>query len=128
MTRIIRAIQLTPFVYSVIFVIVFTTYNFVGEQVQDNLDLLFYVSPLVVVVFIVYSYILHLCNWYRVMCIIPLIPPAVSQIDMVFIFTQREIMGINLMTIILSALLIISAYKVFWHGREQGSRRAHKAS
>ena len=119
MTRILRAVQVTPFVYSVIYVIVFAVYNFVGERVQDCLDLLFYVSPLMVVFFLIYSYILHLCKWHKIVCVLPTIPQVIDLIDGHYELTQYEIMGVNAATIILSIILIISAYKVFWDGQKR---------
>ena len=119
MTRILRAVQVTPFVYSVVYVIVFAIYNFVGEQVQDYLDLLFYVSPLMVLFFLIYSYILHLCKWHKIVCVLPTIPQIVDLVDGHYEFTQYEIMGVNATTIILSVVLIISAYKVFLDGQKR---------
>ena len=119
MTRILRAVQVTPFVYSVVYVIVFAIYNFVGEQVQDYLDLLFYVSPLMVLIFLIYSYILHLCKWHKIVCVLPTIPQVIDLTDGHYEFTQYEIMGVNATTIILSIALIISAYKVFWDGQKR---------
>ena len=117
MTQIAKAIQVTPFIYSTIFVIVFMVYNIAGERVLDILDTLFYISPLVMLAFVFYSRILHLCKWHRVTCIIPLIPQVVDWADSFLNLTQYEVIISNSLTIILIILLLISAYKVYGRNR-----------
>lgn len=112
-SRITKAVQVTPFIYSSIFVVVFFIYNFAGEKVLDVLDAVFYVSPLVMVIFLIYSRILHLCKWHRVCCVIPSIPWVVSILDSLFNLSQYEVLTMNLITIIMSVLLLVSAYNVF---------------
>lgn len=117
MTQIAKAIQVTPFIYSTIFVVVFIVYNIAGERVLDILDTLFYISPLVMLAFVFYSRILHLCKWHRVTCIIPLIPQVVDWADSFLNLTQYEVIISNSLTIILIILLLISAYKVYGRNR-----------
>ena len=112
-SRITKAVQVTPFIYSSIFVVVFFIYNFAGEKVLDVLDAVFYVSPLMMSIFWVYSRILFLCRWHRVCCVIPAIPWVVSILDSFFNLSQHEVLTMNLVTIIMMVLLLVSAYKVF---------------
>ena len=116
MTSITRAVQITPFIYSAIFIVVFTAYNLSDSWVLDLIDTLFYVSPAIVIVFLVFSRILHLCRWHRITCIIPIIPQLIDWADILFGFTQIEVITSNTLTIILIILLLVSAYKVFFNG------------
>ena len=116
-TRITKAVQVTPFIYSSIFIVVFFLYSFVGEKVMDYIDFGFYISPLVMVIFLVYSRILHLCRWHKITCIIPAIPQIVYIIDSIFPFSQNEILLANILTLVMVVILLISAYNVFYRCR-----------
>ena len=129
MTRILHAVQVTPFVYSSIFVVVFVIYNFVGERVQDILDLLFYVSPMMILFFLAYSWILRLCKWHKIVCVLPAIPQVIDLLDGRYEFTRYEVASLNVMSIVMIIVLLISAYNVFWDGRKQrGTERVGKAA
>ena len=113
-SRVTKAVQVTPFIYSSIFVIVYFLYSFVDEKVMDIIDMGFYISPLVMVIFLVYSRILHLCKWHRITCVLPLVPQIYYILDSVFTFSQDEILVANILTVIMLIILLISAYKVFY--------------
>lgn len=112
--RITKAVQITPFVYSLIVTIVFSLYNVLGDNVLDLLDEVFYISPLVIVIFLVYSRILHLCKWHRITCVIPLLPKAVYFVDSFYELTQNEVLLANITSLSMAILLLVSAYKVFF--------------
>ena len=113
-SRVTKAVQVTPFIYSSIFVIVYFLYSFVDEKVMDIIDMGFYISPLVMVIFLVYSRILHLCKWHRITCVLPLVPQIYYILDSVFTFSQDEVLVANILTVIMLIILLISAYKVFY--------------
>ena len=117
-TRITKAVQVTPFVYSSIFLIVYVLYAFLDDKVLDVLDMVFYISPLTALIFLYYSRILHLCKWHRVTCVLPLVPQVAYYADQVFHFTQNEVILFYIVSAMMLLLLIISAFKVF-HGRNR---------
>ena len=113
--KITWAVQVFPFVYTVLYIAVYTFYTFSPEVVADLLDATFYVSPIVIVAHLLYSRILHLCHWHRIACALPLIPQTVLYIDTYFHeFTQQEILYFNLSVVLTAVLYLVAVYKVFF--------------
>ena len=113
MASIMSAIKVTPFVYSAVFVIVYSIYNFAGDNVLDLLDRLFYISPVVVVVMLIYSSILKFCKWHKMACALPLVPQAIDLIDSHYELTQVEIYSVNVLSVLMAIFLVICGIKVF---------------
>ena len=109
--RITNIMKVVPFVYSALFILVLVSYTF--TTAQDTLDTLFYISPIVVVMHLVYSYVLELCIWHRVVCAIPLIPQGLKVVDDIVHFTQNGVLVANIVAAILSVVLLYCAHKVF---------------
>jgi len=113
--RVTTAVQILPFIYSAISIILLAVYNIVPEGVQMILDTLFYVSPVTIVAFLLLSKLLHMCKWHKTACILPMVPQAVSLTDYYIInLTIPEVWVANSLIIVMSALLLIAAYKVFF--------------
>lgn len=113
--RVTTAVQILPFIYSAISIILLAVYNIVPEGVQMILDTLFYVSPVTIVAFLLLSKLLHMCKWHKTACILPMVPQAVSLTDYYIInLTIPEVLVANSLIIVMSALLLIAAYKVFF--------------
>ena len=84
-------------------------------MVLDVLDDLFYVSPVVIVMNLVYSRILKMCVWHKVACALPLIPEIANMSEALpFDFSVGQAQLINYAAAITSVLFIIAAYKVFF--------------
>ena len=107
------AVKVTPFVYSGLFVIILFLYNVCGENVQDLLDRLFYISPIFVIIMLVYSRILEMCKWHRMACVIPLVPQVVDLLDSHYELTQIEVYSCNVCSIFLAIFLVVCGFKVF---------------
>ena len=116
-----RTVQLIPFAYTVFYIAVLISYSFASEPVLKALDTIFFVSPLCMSGMLILSKVLHLCNWHRMACILPLIPQVFSFIDYYIInLTEIEAASVNWIIIAMSILLLISAYKVFFaNGRKE---------
>lgn len=113
--RVTTAVQILPFIYSAISIILLAVYNIVPEVVQMILDTLFYVSPVTIVAFLLLSKLLHMCKWHKTACFLPVVPQAVSLTDYYIInLTIPEVWVANSLVIVMSALLLIAAYKVFF--------------
>lgn len=113
--RVTTAAQVLPFIYSAISIVLLAVYNIVPESVQMLLDTLFYVSPVTVVAFLIFSKLLHLCKWHKTACVLPLVPQAISIFDYYIInLTVPEVLIANTTIIIMAILLLVAAYKVFF--------------
>lgn len=81
----------------------------------DLLDASFYVSPIVILAHIIYSYILKLCIWHKVACMLPIIPQTILYIDTYFHeFTQGEVLYLNLSIVVMIILFLVAVYRVFF--------------
>ena len=113
--RVTTAVQILPFIYSAISIVLLAVYNIVPESVQMLLDTLFYVSPVTVVAFLLLSKLLHMCVWHKSACVLPLVPQAVSLTDYYIInLTVPEVWVANTLIVVMSAILLFAAYKVFF--------------
>lgn len=113
--RTTTAVQILPFVYSALYVILLAAYQFIPELFQSTMDNLFYVSPVCMVAFLVLSKTLRLCKWHKTACIIPFIPQVVNFIDChVLMLSENEAIVFNATLITMVALLLVTAYKVFF--------------
>ena len=103
-----------PFVYTSIYLICMFFYWFASETVLAILDTLFYVSPIVVVQFLVLSKSLRLCKWHKTACSLPLIPQVTVVLDHTFVKFSENVAIYSVATMmIMSVLLLIAAYNVF---------------
>ena len=113
--RVTTAVQILPFIYSAISIVLLAVYNIVPESVQMLLDTLFYVSPVTVIAFLLLSKLLNMCVWHKSACILPLVPQAVSLTDYYIInLTVPEVWVANTLIVVMSAILLVAAYKVFF--------------
>lgn len=113
--RVTTAVQILPFIYSAISIILLAVYNIVPESVQMLLDTLFYISPVTVVAFLLLSKLLHFCKWHKTACVLPLVPQVVSLTDYYIInLTVPEVWVANGTIITMTILLLVAAYKVFF--------------
>lgn len=108
------AVQIIPFAYSALYIICLVLYLFCPEPILRVLDSLFYVSPIVVIGFLIESKVLKLCVWYRCACILPILPQIVVFIDnhIVQLVEVERYIAIGT-PILLSSLLLIAAYHIF---------------
>lgn len=113
--RISQAAQLAPFAYVALYVVALALYLFVPDDVMSTLDTMFYVSPTVVAINLVQSRILGLCAWHRAACLLPLAPQVNILIDRyVYEFSESAETAHLCLVLIMSILILISAYNVFF--------------
>ena len=114
------AVQVFPFIYTALFIFLFTAYSFSEGVLLDIIDYVGFVSPIVVVAHLVYSKMLMMCKWHRIACALPLIPQAVDQFDIyVYRFDHYTWVVVVATIIVTMILFLIAIYKVFFteHGR-----------
>lgn len=109
-----RIIKIAPFVYAIVFIMCMMGYAILSDESASILDLMFYVSPIVCATFILLSYPLKLCNWYRLQVCLPMFPLPFTIIDET-IWTFDSIAAIvNLsITTLIFLLSLINTYFVF---------------
>lgn len=108
------AVQVFPFIYTALFLILFTAYTFMDGPLLDIIDHLAFVSPVVVAAHLVYSKMLMMCKWHRIACAIPLLPQSVDLLDAyVFHFERGTWIVVAAAIISSTTLFLIAIYKVF---------------
>ena len=113
--RVKTVAQLSPFIYTLGYIIILLLYNRASWLVLDVLDDLFYISPVVIIVNLVYSRILKFCRWHKVSCLLPIIPELANLSEALpFTLSVEQAVIINYATVLTSALFLIAAYKVFF--------------
>ena len=118
------AVQIIPFAYTGLYIIVLSLYLFASEGALSALDSLFYVSPMVVLAFLIESRMLRLCRWHRLACSLPLLPQIEVAVDRwVYEFTVGEAYILIGTVMVMAVLLLIAAYKVFLAPRKDGRKK-----
>lgn len=108
------AVQIMPSVYSFIYILCLVAYLFCSEPILVLLNTLSYVSPVVIIGFLIESKILKLCKWHKTACILPILPQILVFVDYYIIeLTEIEAYIAIATPIALSILLLIAAYNVF---------------
>ena len=108
-------VQFLPFIYSFFYVIVLIIYPFISEDAAVLLDSIFFISPIFMAGMLVLSKLLHLCNWHRTACIVPIISQVPVFIDSYIVsLTRIEAIVSNSIVVLMIATLLISAYNVFF--------------
>ena len=113
--RVTTAVQILPFVYSSTYIVLILLENHISGDTKYILDSLFYVSPVMIVCFLLLSRVLRLCKWNKTACIIPAIPQFVSLVDYYIISLEDVyVYTFNFVLAGMVALLLVAAYKVFF--------------
>ncbi len=108
------AVQLLPFIYSAIYIICMALYLFCEPDIIKFCDTMFYVSPVTIVAFLIFSKILKMCVWHRTACILPILPQCVSGVDYYVVEFPFSVALITIITIAaMFCVLLFSAYKTF---------------
>lgn len=108
------AVQIMPFCYTFLYLVAMVFYLFSDDAVVNILDTLFYVSPVVVVQFLILSRSLRLCKWHKIACSLPIVPQIMVILDRTLLFFSERAAEVSVAAMILmSVLLLIAAYNVF---------------
>lgn len=108
------AVQILPFVYTVLYLVALGIALFASEDVVRISDSLFYVSPVTILAFLILSRLLHLCIWHKTACILPLLPQVVSFIDYNIVELSIRAATLNIIVFgLIGVALLFTAYKTF---------------
>lgn len=103
-----------PFLYAALYIIALSLYPFISEEILVVIDTLLYVSPTVVFGNLILSRMLELCYWHKAACILPIVPQITILIDRyIYEFSVYGMKAHLAVVILMSALLLVAAYKVF---------------
>ena len=114
--RIVLAVQIAPFVYTLLFLVVFSLAFFsTNEALLTIIDYFCFVSPIVVVAHLVYSRMLRFCMWHRFACALPILPQLVDLYDTyISPFTVEQIIIVKATIILTILLYFLFAYGTFF--------------
>jgi len=114
--RIVLAVQIAPFVYTLLFLAVFSLAFFsTNEDLMTIIDYFCFISPVVVVAHLVYSRMLRFCVWHRLACALPLLPQIVDLYDTyVSSFTVGQIIIVKATILVTICLYFLFAYGTFF--------------
>lgn len=113
--RITMAVQVIPFVYTGLFVILFSSYYLFPGDTMFIINYLFFVSPIIVLAHLVYSRMLMLCKWHRRACALPLIPQSVDLFDTYVCQLGNGAFVVAVITIFITMIaFMFCIYKVFF--------------
>lgn len=119
------AVQLMPFIYDSCYLVVLALYLFADEKTLEVLDTLFYVSPVMVIHFLILSRLLKLCKWHKMACALPVIPQASVLAERFFVtFSEDAVRAHLAITLLLTVSLLISTYNVFFTNKAIRRRKA----
>ena len=108
------AVQILPFVYTVLYLVALGIALFASEDVVRISDSLFYVSPVTILAFLILSRLLHLCVLHKTACILPLLPQVVSFIDYNIVELSIRAATLNIIVFgLIGVALLFAAYKTF---------------
>lgn len=108
------AVKIIPFALATLYTICLIAYFFTSDEVQTWLDMLFYVSPSMIVSLLVLSRIFKLCKWHKTECVLPILPQCMVFIDM-YVPLSEFAAKINIGVIALMFVLsVVNAYFVFF--------------
>lgn len=114
--RIVLAVQLAPFIYNILFLVVFSLAFFsTNVAMLTAINYFCFISPLVVVAHLVYSWMLRFCVWHRLACALPILPQLVDLYDTyISPFTVEQIIIVKATIIVTILLYFLFAYGTFF--------------
>lgn len=108
------AVKVVPFVYAGIYILCMLAYLFCSDETATIVDMLFYVSPLTCMLFFFISYILKFCNWYRLQCVLPILPTCNVFVDEYIYTYGQEVAVVNILLAgLIFVLSLVNTYFVF---------------
>lgn len=114
--RIVLAVQVAPFVYTLLYLVVFSlTFFSKNERLLAAIDYFCFISPLVILAHLAYSWMLRFCVWHRLACALPILPQLVDLYDTyVSEFTVEQIIIVKATIIVTILLYFLFAYGTFF--------------
>ena len=114
--RIVLAVQVAPFIYTLLYLAVFSLAFFSkDDRLLTTIDYLCFISPIVILAHLVYSWMLRFCVWHRLACALPILPQLVDLYDTyISPFTVEQIIIVKATIIVTILLYFLFAYGTFF--------------
>ena len=109
-----RIVKVSPFLYVAFIIMCTPLYFFCEDSVTSVIDNLFYVSPIVMLLFIIMSYQLKFCKLYRLQCVFPFLPQGLGFVDAyVYELNEKTAYAVFITYVIIFLLSLLNTYFVF---------------
>lgn len=109
-----RIVKVSPFLYAAFIIMCAPLYFFCEDSITSIIDNLFYVSPIVMLLFIIMSYQLKFCKWYRLQCVLPFVPQCLGFVDAyVYELNEKAAYAVFITYIAIFLLSLLNTYFVF---------------
>lgn len=114
MRNVTFTVKLLPFLGVVTYILCAVIFFIASPSFQGELDMMFYTSPMWVIVCLVLSKQMKLCKWHKLECVLPLLPRTLVAIDDWTGLTEFQAKGGISLCVFMFVLSLINAYFVFW--------------
>ena len=112
--RITFFVKVAPFIYSALFIVIAVSAPFVSSFWNDIGVAMFYISPMVVIIFLMQSRMLHFCKWHRIACAVPLLSLSQNVIEICFNdITDIAVYLFIFVNTAMVVILLLSVYHIF---------------
>ena len=107
-------IKVLPFIYVVLYLIGMLVYIFCSEMLISLVDMLFYLSPLTMVLNMILGRFCDLCKWHRLACFTPIIGFLSVMVDCYVYSLERIYTIVSIYTFAFIFIIsLLSAYMMF---------------
>lgn len=115
-------VKVYPFVNTSIFLATMLSYRYCEDSTCTLLDLLFYTSPLTVLLLLILSKLLKMCFWHKIQCILPIPPLLIGYIDeYIYEYSKGTLLTYNSILLLIVLLSLVNGYRIFIHKNKKGT-------
>ena len=108
-------IKIFPFVLSLLYITFYVIQLAFRDEWTYQVEEFLYTSPITVILLLVMSYILRLCKWHRIQCMLLLMPQFFSHIDMhVYEHGVRSAVIADIAILCILTLSVLNSYMMFF--------------
>lgn len=109
-----RIVKIVPFLYTFLYILFLVLQFIVNETALCIMENILYVSPIMILLFVLLSYKLKFCKWHRVECLLPITQQVLSLVDAyIYEFGEYSVYVIIYTIALLFTLSLVNAYFVF---------------
>lgn len=119
--KITRIVQLVPFAFLAVYVIVLLIWCFIPDRVESMIETALYVSPAMTITMLFLSKHLKLCKYHKIACSLPTSTQILDAIDnYVITFTWTELVILYSLFGAFCILFLYQSHKIFFgNGRKE---------
>lgn len=114
MRNVTLLVKVFPFIYTLALIATMICYRYCSEEVCTFMDMMFFFSPLTCLFLITLSYLLKMCIWHRLQCLLPLSSFIVVILDTFYDFSIDVFYIDNTLFIVIPLLSLFNGYRIFF--------------